>query len=443
MTSEPEVKIQARPLTSEQEGWLESAWSFLDESRLAQLLTDAVNISSPTGQEGTAAQFFVEEMQRAGLTANYQYMDDSRGNAIGCAPGRGGGRDLLFYGHLDHYFSETEDDILVTGGLSHPILYPQAWRDGQFIGGAGAANPKAGCVVALHAIESVLRAGADLKGSVVLGFVAGGIHKVQQTKSARRYVGRRYLGQGAGCEFMLKNGVRADFAINTKPGYSVTSEDPGVLWMKVTVKGVVGYVQRAGKSTIVDAAHLILELNEWFEQYADSHSVGQVTTPAHVGAIEGGWPFKPDFSPAACNLYLDIRTNPRDDLQQIKRELDDFLLGVQQRNPALQLEWEAFSSVPGSRTDLDNWIVQSAMRAWERVENRPHVSRTLSGMTDGALLRSWGIPTARLGNESSRVRDPSAGFLASDGADLENLVRLARCYVYTIIDTCARSYEEL
>ena len=63
-------------------------------------------------------------------------------------------------------------------------------------------------------------------------------------------------------------------------------------------------------------------------------------------------------------------------------------------------------------------------------------------MTDAAVLRSWGIPTARLGGKMERPRDPSLGFLAGEGADLDNLLKVARCYVYAIIDTCTRERRE-
>jgi hypothetical protein len=99
-------------------------------------------------------------------------------------------------------------------------------------------------------------------------------------------------------------------------------------------------------------------------------------------------------------------------------------------------------SVPGSHTDPDNWIVQSCMRAWQAVEKRDHeFARGLSGTTDGNVLRAWGIPTARLGL-------PALAGLRSDlpvmfdGCRVEDLMRLTRCYVHAIIDTCTRSRAE-
>ena len=124
-------------------------------------------------------------------------------------------------------------------------------------------------------------------------------------------------------------------------------------------------------------------------------------------------------------------------------EFGEFIDGLRARRPELDLTWEPFATMPGTATDEQNWVVQSCVRAWERVEAKPHAWRAASGMTDAAVLRTWGIPTARLGGASEGPRDPSLGFLAGEGADLDLLMRLARCYVYTIVDTCTRPRAEL
>ena len=111
---------------------------------------------------------------------------------------------------------------------------------------------------------------------------------------------------------MLHNGLTADYCIITKPGYQVLWEEPGILWIKLSLRGVVGYVATQGKykRPIDEITVVIEELNQCYEANEESHSDGQVLTPAHIGAIEGGWPYKPDFSPSVCNLYIDIRVHP-------------------------------------------------------------------------------------------------------------------------------------
>ncbi|MGE3866875.1 MAG: peptidase dimerization domain-containing protein [Hyphomonadaceae bacterium] len=439
------VKASPAPLGAERQGWLDRAWAALDKERLAALITDLINIPSPTGREGACAQRAVEAMRQGGLDARYQRMSENRGNAVGRVRGEGGGPSLLLYGHFDHYITGREDDRLVTGDLEHPSFHARAVREGDVIQGAGSGNPKAGAAAAILAAAAVQASGARLKGDAIVGLVSGGVHRVPIANAGRPYLGEDYEGQGAGVLHMLRHGVEADYCISTKPGYRVVWEEPGVAWVKLTVKGVVGYAARRGafRRAISDAAALIPALEDWFEAYAEAHGDGQVSTPGHIGAIEGGWPFKPDFSPSVCNLYLDIRVSPRGDPRETLREFDAFVRAYRDGHPGVDLSWESYSAMPGTATAPENWAVQTALRAWEAVEGKPHAARTgLSGMTDAAVLRTWGVPTARLGGELSGRGDPAWGFLAGEGADLDVMLRVARCYAYAIIDTCTRTLEE-
>ena len=433
------------PLSAEQQGWLDAAWAQLDLERIAALVTELVDIPSPTGSEGATVRYAVERMRAAGLEARYEEMTPQRGNAIGRLEGAGDGASLLLYGHFDHYISGAPDDPLVIGNRDHPSFHSSASRQGNLISGAGSGNPKGGCAAAIHAAEAVAKAGVPLRGDLTLGLASGGIHKVELQGAGRPYTGAAYQGMGVGCEHMLRNGLRADYCISTKPGYQVLWEEPGVVWIRLSLKGVVGYAARRGafRRPIEDAAAIIPDLVDWFEAYADAHSAGQASTPGHIGAIEAGWPFKPDFSPSVCNLYVDLRVSPNDTVDAVLAEFGAFVESLRARHPQIEAEWETYASAPGTTTPEDNWIVQSAVRAWEEVEGRAHQWRAASGMTDAAVLRSWGIPTARLGGQNNAPRDPSLGFLAGEGADLDNLLRVAKCYVYAVIDTCTRPRAEL
>jgi len=442
----PQVTTKRLPLSSQQREWLERAWAAVDRERLATLIADLVNIPSPTGSEGACAQYAVDDMRRHGIQAQYQQMTENRGNAVGWLRGKGGGASLLLYGHFDHYITGDADDRLVTGAIDHPSFHSKAVRTGNVIRGAGSGNPKAGSVACMLAAQAVAAANVPLLGDVAVGLVSGGIHKVQIGDAGRPYVDPKYQGFGSGCEYMLRHGMRTDFCVSSKPGYTVVWEEPGVIWIKLTLKGVVGYAGRRGvyKRPIEGAAVLIPRLVDWFEAYADRHSTGQAGAPGHIGAIEGGWPFKPDFSPAVCNLYLDIRVSPRSDVRDILAEFAEFIDSFKAANPAMDIEWKPFALMPGTSSDPNGWIVQSTMRAWEAVEGQPHQVRTgMSGMTDAALLRSAGIPTARLGGQLSTGADPSMGFLGGEGADLDVMMRVIKCYIHAIIDTCTRPREEV
>ena len=243
---------------------------------------------------------------------------------------------------------------------------------------------------------------------------------------------------------------RLDFAVIAKTGWAVAWEEVGLAWLKVRVHGGLNY---AGvrhfvryENPIVRMATVVEELERWFPEYTARNTSGLVAPQGSIGAVEGGWTYKPTFVPAACDLYLDLRLSPRTSVAEAKRQFGDAVAAIRRRHPDIPLAWELLVAVPGTHTDPANWVVQSSIRAWEAVEGRPHAARpNQSGATDANILRSHGIPTARVGlarvpHEAPMPEDFSKGM---NVVDLREMEKLTRCLVHVIIDTCLRSRREV
>jgi acetylornithine deacetylase/succinyl-diaminopimelate desuccinylase-like protein len=443
--SPPEsVAVTPAPLSGEQERWLQTALEGITEAELAELDLALTSIPSPTGEERAIAQFIVQQLRAAGLDAQYQPIDDDQGNAVGRLRGAdNSGPDLLLYAPTDTAFSgDPAEELPWLGQSIREDLAPSGFRDGDYVVGLGAENPKAYVTCVMAAAMVVARANVPLRGNLVVGLGAGGM------PTNRRPGKQRYnVGQGNGCSFMLEQGVRGDFAILAKPGYAVAWEEVGLSWFRVRVHGRLGYTGIRHlvpyRNPIVDAATVIHALEQWFPQYTARHTDGLVAPQGSVGAIQGGWPHKPAFVPAATDLYVDLRVSPRSDPMQVKFELGQALAEIRSANPGLEVEHEMILSIPGTRTDPSNWIVQSLMRAWEQREGRRHEPiYGTSGATDAAILRGRGIPTARLG--LPRTPPPAAypGF-SMGAATPAAMKRLTECLVYAVIDTCTRTRSEV
>lgn len=427
----------------EQEEWLKRAWSLIDENQLGELNRLMASIASPTGEERQLAQAMVERMNANGIEAFYQAMDDDQGNAVGRLPGSGNGADLLLYAPLDTAFStnEAEECPWIGDRLPADMTTAAVVLDGDVVG-MGAENPKGYAACVITAAVAVKAAGIPLRGSLLVGLGAGGM-----PTNRRPRLKKLHAGQGAGCAFMLEQGVRGDFAVIAKPGWSVAWEEVGLCWFKVTVRGDLNYtgVRHVvkGRNPIVAAAKAIGLLEEWFAEYTKQNSSGLVAPQGSINAIEAGWTYKPAFVPAACNFYVDLRISPRVSPLEAKRQFDTAVESIVSANPDLSIEWEMILSIPGSFTDPESWIIQSCTRAWELVENKKHQPRTgTSGATDANILRSRGIPTARLG--MPRPQGASAkgrSVFSMERSNIAGMKQLTKCLVYASIDTCTRERD--
>jgi acetylornithine deacetylase/succinyl-diaminopimelate desuccinylase-like protein len=437
--------VRALPLSKEQEAWLTRAWSEIDEGRLGELNRKIASIPSPTGEERQLAQFVVSYMSACGFSAFYQPIDENQGNAVGKLLGAGNGSDLLIYAPIDTAFSGRPEEDCPWVGLELPAeMTTEAYiKDGDVIG-LGAENPKGYAACVVGAAEAMARSGIPLKGSVIVGLGAGGM-----PTNKRPSIHRFNAGQGSGCAFMLEQGVRGDFAIIAKPGYAVSWEEVGLCWFKVRVKGALGYTGVrhvvGGRNPILDAGKVMAALEEWFPKYTERNTSGLVAPQASINAIEAGWPYKPAFVPASCNLYVDVRVSPRTDPMEVRRQFGEALAKIKKAQPEIDFDWEMALAIPGTSTDRNNWIVQSCIRALEYVEKKKHTPRKgTSGATDANILRSRGIPTARLG--MPRLRNSSKeqrSVFSMETSNISAMKQLTKCLVYAVIDTCTRERSEI
>jgi acetylornithine deacetylase/succinyl-diaminopimelate desuccinylase-like protein len=448
MTGTPDrLTLSTAPLSADQQTWLETAWGEIEESRLRDLVAGMTSIPSPTGEERPLAEFLADHMGGEGLESWYQPIDDEQGNAVGRLAGAGSGPDLLLYAPIDTLTTGLEDeDVPWVGPRLRPDMRPETSFDGEWVVGLGASNPKGHAASLVAAAEAVARAGIPLRGSLLVGMGAGGM-----PTNKRPALGRYNAGQGSGCSFMLEQGIRADFGLIAKPGWSVDWEEVGLCWFRVRVYGLYGYVGARHRipyrNPIVGAATVVQELEAWFPTYAAEHTSGLVAPQGQVGSIRGGWTRTASLSPAACDLLVDVRISPRTSPMEAKRAFAEAIAGIRERHDDLDLSWDMVLSIPGTSTPPDTWIVQSCGRAWEAVEGRPYEPPPgfTSGATDANILRHRGIPTARIGmpklsSPDGREVDFAMGMNA---VDVPTMARLTRAVVYAIIDTCGRSPAEV
>lgn len=432
------------PLDPERQRWFEATVARLDPVRLKRLLFALTDIHSPTGAARAASEYMTGTLRAVGMDARYMPMTERSGNVLAERRGRGGGAAVMLYAPIDTHLEDSDADNPWVGPSDFVDLHANARESRDWVFGLGASNPKGMIATLTEAATALIEAEVPLVGDLLVGLADGGMPV--------NIAARDNAGMSNGVHHLLARGAAADFAIIMKPWNFVYHEEPGMGWFKLRILGTYGYagVPRGTpgfRSSIVPAAVVIPELEQWLVDYADRNASGQIKPHGWIAGVRGGSVERPSFPSAVTELFFDVRISPRTSPADVKAQFARFVTDFAARHPEIALEWEMYGSVPGGTTDADNWIIQSALRGWEAVEGKPHpIPDPLGGQTDGAALRRFGVPTARIGWPwpAAGSPEPIAEGLGGMGATyIPDLMPCARKIAYVLVDTLTRSRAEL
>lgn len=427
----------------------------VSEQEIVQLTSDLVNIPSPTGHERACAAFLVAHLNGLGLKSFLQEVEDDRANAIGVLEGTGEGPTLLFNGHLDTSWTGIEREDYPTTGPLGPGHLPRAFVKDDHVFGLGTLNMKGALASTVAAAAALKRAGIPLKGNVIVTGVAGEIEKGPVDGLMRSYRGPEYRGAGIGVRYLVTHGVTADFAIVVEGGRTSLGGEPsfarstlGFLHVKITAKGRAVYTtgKARGRNAVLQMAQVAGRLEEWGVEYTRRHTVdfgdGVAVPNVVIGAIDGGWPYKPNFVPARCCLYLDIRTVPGQSALDVEEELRGCLARLQAADPELDLELEVYlSKTPALLTDERTYVLGACRRAHAVIYGSPPGKCLVDAGNDGNVFRQVGIPTL-CHSPGWLLPDPPQ---SSEGEfiSIQRLCEAAKVYALAALDVCTKTRAEV
>jgi acetylornithine deacetylase len=365
----------------------------------------------------------------------------------------------MFNGHLDTGRSGSEEeDYAALGGPIAPGYKPRSYMKNGFVFGLGANNMKGGVAAAVTALDALAQSGVRLKGDVIIAGVAGESEKSPVEGAIRSYRGRHYEGGGFGTRHLMTRGPIPDYAVVCEPsGCYVINAQAGYFFVKITVKGKAEYTARRGPdyrgiNAIEKACDIVRRVQEWDLKYADKHrydsGMGIIEPHVNIGAVEGGWPFKPSYASAICNLYLDLRVTPAMNPTEAVDELASELRRLADHDSQLKYDIEVFgSNVPATSTPADHYFVQACLNAQELVLGKKQQKFPLGQGTaynDSNVFRWHGIPAVKCGPSGGKL-PPGAEELQNEGERLsvQDLVAAAKMYVSIASDICTKTRQEI
>ncbi|MBI2370709.1 MAG: M20/M25/M40 family metallo-hydrolase [Deltaproteobacteria bacterium] len=419
----------------------EAVLKALDRKRLTQTLKDLVNIPSPTGEEKAIGQYLGEQLDRLGLRVTFQEVEAERLNVIGEWKGTGGGPTLFFGAHFDTSTTGKERH-LGKGHRAHAV------EEDGWIYGLGVSNMKNAFAGYLMAVEMLQKAGVALKGDLIVAGVVGEIEKAP----VEQYEGREYRGGGSGTLYMMHHGLTADLAIVGEPtGLRLQPGNTGYIFAKITTLGVPQhtYSKHLGVDAIEKMLPVMQAIKAWEPRYQQKYRHPFMKPLIGVGAIDGGYPFKPSICPAPfCNLYLHITTIPGTKPMAVRRDLEELLDGLRRRDPGLRAEVEFYLYRDGYEVPRESPVVRSVEAAHRQVTGRavifPEPER-YAVSADCSIMHDYGVPAITYGAGGINPEGAYGMYYQDKGECLgiEHLVTATKVYALAALDLCSRDRAEL
>ena len=411
----------------------------INRDELAQLACALTDIPSPTGQEKAVADHILAWFRANGLKAIAQEVEIGRPNAVGVLKGTGGGLSLGFNGHTDTSYTGTVEDLRMIAEVE-----PESELRGVIVGdkvrGLGISNMKGGLAAFMMAGAALKRSGVSLKGDVVMAAVVGEISRTP----VGPWQSKEYRGEGTGTRHLLTHGMHTDYAVCADGSdLNMVWTQTGVVQAKITTYGKPEAAWGTNRSkvpmekvnAIVRMTKAIEALERWGAQFEEKYVYQSPTGPlfpkVNIGAIEGGAPYRPNYFPGVCSVYVDVRMPPQVRPVTIQHEMQQALAVS-----GVECDIELYKSLLGHEGKNVEPLVASAREVHQHLFQRDIQVESpdrASIWTDTNIYNEMGIPAIKIGPRGRRIGP------RNEEIEIDVMVRAAQIYALMALDICSRS----
>ncbi|HEY3152049.1 MAG TPA: M20/M25/M40 family metallo-hydrolase [Candidatus Binatia bacterium] len=408
----------------------------INREELAELTKQLVDISSPTGSERAIGEFILAWYARHNLKPVRQELGPDRVNAIGILEGRENGVSLTINGHMDTSYTGTEEDRMFCRALEPNSDLKGAIREGKVFG-LGASNMKSGLAAFMVAGKAIRESGISLKGDLILAAVAGEISRTP----IGPYQSEAYKGEGTGTQHLLTHGIQSDYAIVAdRSAHSIVWAQNGVAQFKISTFGdphAAWGVTREEKppetsSAILKMMKVLQAVDGWAAEFERAHVYtsphGPIVPKVNIGAIQGGAPFRPNYYPGVCSIYVDVRTPPELRPVQVQHELKAVLSQL-----GIECEIEMYASKMGYQAKGVEPVIKVIEETYQALFGKKTPAPTglhASIWTDTNIYNELGIPACKFGLGGGRWK------FRSEQIDIENIFQAAQVYALAALEIC-------
>jgi acetylornithine deacetylase/succinyl-diaminopimelate desuccinylase-like protein len=396
----------------------------VDRDRLVDTASRMIGVHSFTGDEQGMAELMAQTLDAMGLHVQWQQVEDGRANVLATLAGVGGGKSLMFNGHMDTSYSGREPWL-----RSVPGFQPSAFeRDGRLYG-LGISNMKGALACYVEALRALADEGVRLRGDVLVAAVCGEIEKAQQGEAQ----GAQYRGYAAGTRFLVTHGGVADMCLLGEPTEGkVVLGHFGSLWLRIRVQGAFIHTAfseaRRDQNSILRMHEVLSAVQEWIPTWEDdpANAYRGAKAIVNVGAIEGGYGWRASRTPHHTDLFLDIRVPPTKPMAVARAQVLDMVRGLPH-----DAEGEVYVTAPGAEIDEGHELVRAVDSAHEQVFGTKPERDVTRWFSDASALSRYGIPTLNYGT-STGLMDVELG----ENLEVDGLVKTAEVYARVAMEVC-------
>lgn len=364
---------------------------------------ESVNPSLVANGQGEAeiAKYIGEYLSEIGLEVRYQETAPGRLNVIGILKGNGSGKSLMLNGHTD--------TVSINGMSINP--FDPHYTDGR-VYGRGSLDMKAGVAAAIAAAKAVAESGLQLKGDVILTFVADEEYASIGTEA----VVREYT---------------ADAAIVCEPsalGLGIAHK--GFAWITIDILGKAAHGSRPdqGIDAIVKAGKVLVAIEALGNKLSGKKHELLGSPSVHASLINGGTELS--TYPDLCQIQIERRTIPGEDKNTVIAEMQEILDGIAEQDPQFKADFKVFFYRPHFEVAETEPIAKSVARAFKQVVSTEPQLTGFSGWLDSSILAEAGIPTVIFGPAGEGLH------ANKEYVEFESVVITAEVLAETIVEYC-------
>ena len=396
--------------------------ALIDEEESINFLAQMVRHKSYTETPGeiALASFMRDSMAELGLESELQPVVMDRVNAIGTLKGTGGGKSLLFNGHLDTNPATDDWTVDPWGGII---------KD-DCIFGIGVSNMKAGDAAYFSAVRTLVKAGLRPAGDVVLTYVIG------------------ELQGGVGTVRSIEQGVKADYFVNNEPtDLAALTLHAGAFVFIIELEGITRHISKREEAVdaIAAASILIPRLNAIVFSGAESELHKSVNR-ANIGSIRAALSkefldWRPPQIADFALLKGTARYSPSQSQKSVLADIQTELAKLEMEYPGLKATVKTEQVESGRplmlpfEVDPLSYIVTSMNRAYKEIRGEDQPTGAMAPPcfygTDAAHFQH------KAGIEGI-VCGPGGKFntMPDERVELRDYLDAVRLYLLMILDIC-------